>query len=99
MEREVRYWIARNLIQQEKLEESSKILLALVKPEIHQPYWLMRGVYLSLAEIDYKNNNVTSAEERLEKVLRWQDVKDSHAKAIRLMRKEGDVGTFDMDFL
>ena len=99
MEREIRYWIARAKIQQGQTEEARQILLALANPPIHQPYWLLRGVYLSLAQIDYQNKEPGRADGYVFKVLSWQDVKDSHEKASKLKKKKGKVDTFDLDFL
>jgi tetratricopeptide (TPR) repeat protein len=98
LERETRYWIARNLIQQGQIEEAKSILLKLSDPEIHQPYWLMRGVFLSLAQIDYEEGHPEQAEIRIEKVLQWVDVKDSHEKVKLLKKKKNGIGTFDIDF-
>jgi len=99
MEREIRYWIARAKIQQGHTAEAHEILMALANPAIHQPYWLMRGVYLSLAQIDYQNHEQGRADGYVYKVLAWQDVKDSHDKAKKLRKKKGKVDTFDIDFL
>ncbi len=99
MEREVRYWIARGKIQQEKWEEARELLMELANPQVHQPYWLLRGVYLSLAQIDYHEKNIPGAETWISKVLKWEDVKDAHDKAKKLKKKKGHVGTFDIDLL
>jgi len=99
MEREIRYWIARAKIQQGHIDEAREILLRLANPAIHQPYWLMRGVYLSLAQIDYKNHEQGRADGYVYKVLVWEDVKDSHDKANKLRKKKGKVDIFDIDFL
>ena len=99
MEREIRYWIARGKIQQEKWEEARELLMELAEPPVHQPYWLLRGVYLSLAQIDYHDKNPLRAESWIAKVLKWEDVKDSREKAKKLKKKKGNVGTFDIDLL
>ncbi len=99
MEREIRYWIARCKIQQEKWEEARELLTELADPPVHQPHWLLRGVYLSLAQIDYHEKKAARAESWIAKILKWDDVKDSHEKAKKLKKKKGDVGTFDIDLL
>ena len=99
MEREVRYWIARSKIQQQKWDEARELLNALAEPPIHHPHWLLRGVYLSLAQLDYQSRNIPRAEGWIAKVLLWSDVKESHEKAKKLKKKKGQVGTFDIDFL
>jgi hypothetical protein len=99
LEREVRYWTSRTLIQKGQYEEARSLLQDLADPEIHQPYWLMRGVFLSLAQIEYKENHPEKAEALIQRVLRWSDVKDSHEKAKLLKEERGKVGTFDIDFL
>jgi hypothetical protein len=99
LEREVRYWIARDLIQMGRDQEAREILLDLADPEIHQPYWVMRGVFLSLAQLDYRAGNPENAEGWISKVLRWQDVKDSHEKAELLQKKKELVESFEIDFL
>jgi tetratricopeptide (TPR) repeat protein len=99
LEREVRYWIARTLIQQKKYDEARSLLTGLANPEIHQPYWLMRGVFLSLAQIEYKEGHPEDAEPLIRSVLKWPDVKDSHEKAKLLKLKRDKVGTLDLDFL
>ena len=99
MEREIRYWIARGLIQQKKYEEAREVLSKLASPAVHQPYWLLRGVYLSLAQIDYKMDRPEYALGWITKVLKWQDVKESHDKAKVLKKRKGNVGTFEIDFL
>jgi hypothetical protein len=99
LEREARYWLARNLIQKGRDDEARSILLALTDPEIHQPYWLMRGVFLSLAQLDYRAGNPEKAEVWISKVLRWQDVKDSHDKANLLRKKKNSIDSFEIDFL
>jgi hypothetical protein len=99
MEREIRYWIARGKIHQEKWEEAREILMELAVPPVHQPHWLLRGVYLSLAQIDYHEKNVPRAESWISKVLQWDDTKDAHEKAKKLKKKKGNIGTFDIDLL
>ena len=99
MEREIRYWIARSKIQQQKWNEARELLVGLSDPPVHQPYWLMRGVYLSLAQLDYQAKNIPRAQGWIAKVLDWSDVKDSHDKAKKLKKKKGKVGAFDIDFL
>jgi tetratricopeptide (TPR) repeat protein len=99
MEREIRYWVSRGKIQQEKWEEAREILMDLADPPVHQPHWLLRGVYLSLAQIDYHKKNAPRAESWISKVLQWDDAKDSHEKAKKLKKKKGKIGTFDIDLL
>jgi hypothetical protein len=99
MEREVRYWIARGKIQQRKWDEARALLDDLAEPRVHHPYWLLRGVYLSLAQLDYQAKNIPRAEGWIAKVLQWSDVKESHDKAKKLKKKKGQVGVFDIDFL
>jgi hypothetical protein len=99
MEREVRYWIARTLIQQQRYSEAREILLKLANPPVHYPYWLLRAVYLSLAQIDYLNQEPGRAEGYVYRVLQWEDVKDAHEKAKKLKKKKGKVDDFDIDFL
>lgn len=99
LERQIRYWISRSLIQQGRLEEAEQILLDLSEPEIHQPYWIMRGVYLSLAQIDYLRKEPQKAEARISRVLQWKDVRDSHDKAKKLRKKGAGIETFYIDFL
>lgn len=99
MEREVRYWIARCLIQQGKDDEAKEMLLALAVPELHQPYWLQRGVQLSLAQLAYRHGSTGNAELRIEKVLRWPDTKESYNKARNLRKKRGKTSPFEIDFL
>ncbi len=99
LEREARYWVGRNLIQQGRYEEAKSILEKLANPEVHQPYWLMRGVFLSLAQIEYEENHPDKADVLIQRVLKWPDVKDSHDKAKILKKKKKEVGTFDIDFL
>lgn len=96
-EREVRYWIARSLLRQKRLDEAEKILLELKTPELHEPFWIQRGVSLSLAEIYYARKKPEQAESIIDRVLEWSDVKDSHEKAKLLKKKKGDVKPFDMD--
>jgi hypothetical protein len=98
LEREVRYWISRNLIQLQQFELARGLLMELAHPPLHEPYWLIRWVYLSLAEIEYKLDHPQAAEQWLSLVLEWKDVKDSHKKADLLKEKKGEVGTFDIDF-
>ncbi len=99
MEREIRYWTARAKIQQQKWDEAREILLALAEPPVHQPYWLLRGVYLSLAQVDYNEKKDDSAEAWIEKVLKWTDVKEAHEKAKKLKKRKGRVAMFEIDFL
>jgi hypothetical protein len=99
MEREVRYWIARSKIQQKKWDEARQLLTALSDPPVHHPYWLLRGVYLSMAQLEYQDKNIPRAEGWIAKVLDWSDVKDSHNKAKKLKKRKGKVGTFEIDFL
>jgi hypothetical protein len=99
LDREVRYWLARNYIQLRRYEESRAILMKLAEPEIHEPYWIMRGVLLSLAQLDYLEDNPKSAESRIDRVLRWQDVKDAHEKAKTLRKKKNKIQAFEIDFL
>lgn len=99
LDREVRYWICRNLVQQGEYEEAKALLEELADPEIHQPYWLMRGVFLSLAEIEYQLDHPEKAEALIQRVLKWPDVKNSHDKAKTLKKMKKEVGTFDIDFL
>ena len=98
LERESRYWIARSLIQQDKMEEAENILLALKTPELHQPYWIQRGVFLSLADIAFKKGEEEKAKGLIETVLRCQDVKDSHDKAKLLLKKNKKMDLFAVDF-
>jgi hypothetical protein len=97
LDRETRYWIGRNLIQQEDYAAAKEIFMDLADPPVHQPYWLIRWVYLSLAQIEYHNHNDQAAQEYLEKVLAWKDVKDSTAKAKVLRKKHGQVDIFEID--
>ncbi|HSP07548.1 MAG TPA: hypothetical protein VLR94_10245, partial [Acidobacteriota bacterium] len=98
LEREVRYWTARALVRQKRLDEAEGILLELKTPEIHQPYWIQRGVYLSLAEINYMRNKNDQAESLIRRVLDWQDVRDAHEKAKLLKKEKVAAGPFDIDF-
>ena len=99
MEREIRYWIARAKIQQGEWVEAEKMLLALADPPVHKPYWLMRGVYLSLAQIDYHFGRASNAETKIDKVMKWEDVKEAHDKAKELRKRKGKIETFEIDFL
>jgi tetratricopeptide (TPR) repeat protein len=98
MEREVRYWIARSLIQQKKFDEAREILEELRDPPVHQPWWIMRGVLLSLAQIYYNQEQPSRAEEMINQVLDWSDVKDSHEKAELLKKKKQKIDKFEIDF-
>ena len=98
MEREVRYWIARCLIQQKKYDDAREILEKLNDPPIHQPWWIMRGIRLSLAQMHYIQNEPEQAEQMIDQVLTWSDVKDSHEKAKLLKKKKKDIGKFEIDF-
>ena len=98
MEREVRYWIARSLIQQKKYDDAREILENLNDPAIHQPWWIMRGIRLSLAQMHYIQNEPEQAELMMDQVLTWSDVKDSHEKAKLLKKKKKDIGKFEIDF-
>ena len=98
MEREVRYWIARCLIQQKKYDDAREILETLNDPAIHQPWWIMRGIRLSLAQMHYIQNEPEQAELMMDQVLTWSDVKDSHEKAKLLKKKKKDIGKFEIDF-
>jgi len=99
MDREAQYWIARCRIQQKKWAEAREILNALADPPVHQPYWLQRGVLLSLAQINYNEKLDDQAEVQVEIVLKWQDVKESREKAKLLRKKKGEIKPFDIDFL
>jgi hypothetical protein len=99
MENEIRYWIARTKIQQGKTAEAREILMELANPPVRQPYWLLRGVYLSLAQLDYLSNEEGRANGYVYRVLSWQDAKDAHEKAKKLRKKKGKVETFDIDLL
>ena len=70
MEREVRYWTARSLIQQKEYNQAREILEELNDPPVHQPWWIMRGIYLSLAQIYFIQNEPEHAEALVKKVLR-----------------------------
>lgn len=98
MEREIRYWIARSLIQQKRWDEAQEILMQLANPEIHQPYWLMRGVFLSLAVIDLAHGREEKAQYRIRRVMDWPDAKNSHEKAELLKKKRLGINRFDIDF-
>lgn len=98
LDREVRYWIARSLLRKQDLDEAERILLELKTPELHQPFWIQRGVYLSLAEIYYRRRKPDAAEPLIAKILQWEDVKDSHEKAKLLKKKKADIGPFEIDF-
>ena len=99
IDRELQYWVSRSLIQQGRYPEARVILQKLANPEIHQPYWIMRGVFLSLAEIEYKEGHPDKADVLIRSVLKWPDVKDSHEKAKRLKEKGKRIGTFETDLL
>ncbi len=99
LEREIRYWTARSMIQLHRYPEARELLLGLTNPEIHQPWWLMRGVYLSLAQIDYQLDQPEQAEKWLARVLAWKDAKESHDKANLLRKKHADLDVFDVDIL
>jgi tetratricopeptide (TPR) repeat protein len=98
MEREVRYWIARSLIQQKHYDEAKEILEKLTEPKIYQPWWILRAAYLSLAQIYYIQDEPERAEALAKKVLDWDDAKDSHDKAHLLLKKKGKIDKFDIDF-
>lgn len=98
MEREVRYWMARSLIQQKEYNEAKEILEKLSNPKIYQPWWIMRATYLSLAQIYYIQDEPERAEALVKKVLDWDDAKDSHDKARLLLKKKDKIGKFDIDF-
>jgi tetratricopeptide (TPR) repeat protein len=98
MEREVRYWIARSLIQQKEYDEARQLLEELNDPPIHQPWWILRGVRLSLAQLHYIENEPEEAEALIEQVLDWSDVKDSHEKAELLQKKGRKISKFEIDF-
>jgi hypothetical protein len=97
LEREARYWMSRNLIQLERYDEAQEILLRLANPPVHQPYWLIRWVYLSLAQIEYEKKNPEAGDAWIDKVLAWKDVKDSTDKARLLRKKREKADTFDID--
>lgn len=99
IDRELQYWMSRSLIQQGRNQEARDILQKLSNPEIHQPYWIMRGVFLSLAEIEYKEGHPQKADVLIRRVLKWPDVKDSHEKAKLLKEKGKQIGTFEADLL
>ena len=98
VDREVLYWMARALILQKRMDEAEKILLELRTPEIHQPYWIQRGVCLSLARIAYSRNKKEQANALIRQVLSWQNVKEAHEKAKLLRTKENAIGAFEIDF-
>lgn len=98
MEREVRYWTARTLIQQKKYNQAKEILEKLTDPKIYQPWWIMRASYLSLAQIYYIQEEPERAEALVKKVLDWDDAKDSHDKARLLLKKKDKIEKFDIDF-
>ncbi len=98
MEREVRYWIARSLIQQKRYEEAREILEKLNDPPIHQPWWIIRGVYLSLAQLYYLEDEPSRVAPLLNQVLDWDDAKESHTKARLLKKKKDKIGKFEIDF-
>jgi len=91
IDRELHYWIARCMIQQKKYEAARELLVKLADPELHQPWWLMRGVFLSLAQIDYIQEHPEDAEKRIKRVMDWPDAKDSHDKAKLLQKKKADL--------
>lgn len=99
LDRELQYWMSRSLIQQNRYKEARDILQKLSNPELHQPYWIMRGVFLSLAEIEYEEGHPEKADVLIRKVLKWPDVKDSHEKAKLLKEKGKQIGTFETDLL
>jgi hypothetical protein len=98
MEREVRYWTARSLIQQKEYNQAKEILEELNDPPVHQPWWIMRGTYLSLAQIYFIQDEPERAEALVKKVLDGDDAKDSHEKATLLSKKKGKIDKFDIDF-
>jgi hypothetical protein len=98
MEREVRYWMARSMIQQKHHDEAKEILENLTDPKIYQPWWIMRAAYLSLAQIYYIQDEPDRAEALVKKVLDWEDAKESHDKAQLLLKKKEKIGKFDIDF-
>jgi hypothetical protein len=81
----------------ENYSDARDVLLELANPAIHQPYWLVRYVCLSLAQIEYHNNNDQAAEAWVDKVMAWKDLKDSREKAKLVRKKHGKLGTFDID--
>src|SRR5262249_38642967 len=98
MERETRYWMARNLIQLKRYEQALEILDSLQASTSDQPYWLRRWINLSLAQLAYHNDDETKAKGLIDRVLQADDVKDSHDKARILEKKKGNVDTFEIDF-
>ena len=98
MEREVRYWTARCLIQQKEYNQAKEILEELNDPPVHQPWWIMRGTYLSLAQIYFIQDEAERAEALVQKVLDGDDAKDSHEKAKLLLKKKDKIDKFDIDF-
>lgn len=98
MEREARYWTARSLIQQKEYNQAKVILEKLDDPQVHQPWWIMQGTYLSLAQIYFIQDEPERAEALVKKVLDWDDAKDSHDKAQLLLKKKGKIDKFDIDF-
>jgi hypothetical protein len=98
MEREVRYWTARSLIQQKEYNQAKEILEELNDPPVHQPWWIMRGTYLSLAQIYFIQDEPERAEALVKKVLDGDDAKDSHEKARLLLKKKDEIDKFDIDF-
>lgn len=98
MEREVRYWTARSLIQQKEYNQAKEILEELNDPTVHQPWWIMRGTYLSLAQIYFIQDEPERAEALVKKVLDGDDAKDSHEKARLLLKKKDKIDKFDIDF-
>lgn len=98
MEREVRYWTARSLIQQKQYAQAKEILEQLTDPKIYQPWWIMRAAYLSLAQIYYIQEEPERAETLIKKVLDWDDAKESHDKAHLLLKKKDKIGKFEIDF-
>lgn len=98
MEREVRYWTARALIQQKKYAQAKEILEKLIDPPVYQPWWIMRAAYLSLGQIYYIQDEPERAEPLVKKVLDWDDAKDSHDKARLLLKKKDKIDKFDIDF-
>ncbi len=98
MERETRYWTARSLIQQKEYNQAKEILEKLNDPQVHQPWWIMRGTYLSLAQVYFIQDEPERAEALVKKVLDWDDAKDSHDKARLLLKKKGKIDKFDIDF-
>ena len=98
MDREIRYWLGRAHLQLKHYDQARHTMMELAEPPVHQPYWLMRWVYLSLAQIEFEEGNDDAAEQWLEKVLLWKDVRDSQEKAKLLKKKKTDVDMFEIDF-